>query len=62
MTDVREQWICIKFFLKRGRTALETHRMFKEAFGDNALGQKQTYKWCKCFKNGWMSVNEEEQS
>jgi len=33
--------------------------MFKEAFGDNALGQAQTYKWFKCFKNGWMSVNVE---
>jgi hypothetical protein len=46
MTDVKEQRICIKFCLKLGKTASETHRMLKEAFGDNALGQTQTYEWC----------------
>jgi hypothetical protein len=60
MTDVKEQWICIKFCFKLGNTASETNRMLKEAFGDNALGQTQTYKLFKHFKNGWMSVNEEE--
>jgi hypothetical protein len=39
--------------------AAETHKMLKEAFGDNALGQTPTYEWFKCFKNGWMSVDEE---
>jgi len=34
--------------------------MLKEAFGDNALSQTQTYESFKHFKNGWMSVNEEE--
>jgi hypothetical protein len=62
MTDVKEQWICIKFCLKLSKTASETHRMLKEAFGENVLGQTQTYKWCKHFKNRWMSVNDEEQS
>jgi len=42
MTDVKEQWICIKLCFKLGKTALETHRMLKEAFGNNALGQTQT--------------------
>jgi len=60
--DVKEQWICIKSCLKCGNSASETHRMFTEAFGDNAVGQKQTYKWCKRFKNGWMSFDDEEQS
>jgi hypothetical protein len=31
--------------------ALETQRMLKEAFGDNALSQMQTYEWFKRFKN-----------
>jgi hypothetical protein len=35
------------------------HQMFKEAFGDNALGQTQTYEWFKRFKNGRISVNDE---
>ena len=52
MTDVKEQQICIKFCFKLGKTALETHRILKEAFGDNALGLTQTYKWFKRFKTG----------
>jgi hypothetical protein len=59
MTDVKEQWIGIKFCIKLGKTALETHKMFKKAFGYNALGHRQTYEWFKCFKNGRMSVDEE---
>ena len=40
--------------------ASEIHRMLKEAFGDNALGQTQTYKWLKLLKNRWMSVDDED--
>jgi hypothetical protein len=60
MADVKEQQICIRSCFKLGKMALETHRMLKEAFGDNALGQTQTYEWFKRFKNGWMSVDDEE--
>jgi len=42
--------------------AAETHKMLKEAFGDNALGQTQTYEWFTHFKNRQMSVNDEERS
>jgi hypothetical protein len=56
MTDVKEQWISIKFCFKLCKMAAETHKMLKEAFGDNALGQMQTYELFKCFKNGQMSV------
>jgi hypothetical protein len=34
----------------------------REAFGDNALGQKQTCEWFKRFKKGRMSVDDEERS
>jgi hypothetical protein len=34
--------------------------MLKEAFGDNAEGQTQTYIRFKCFKNGRMSVVDDE--
>jgi len=43
VTDVNEQWICTIFCFKLGYTASETHRMLKEAFGDSAIGQMQTY-------------------
>jgi len=62
MTDVKEQWICIKFCFKLSKMALETHRMLKEVFGDNSLGQTQMYKWLKHSKNGWMSGDDEEHS
>jgi hypothetical protein len=35
---------------------LGKHRMLKEEFGDHALGQMQTYKWFKHFKNWRMSM------
>jgi hypothetical protein len=56
MTDVKKQWICIKFCFKLGSTPSETNRTFREAFGDNALGQTQTYESFKHFKNRRMSV------
>jgi hypothetical protein len=64
MTDVKEQQICIKFCFKLGKTAAETHQMLmlKEAFGDNTLGQTQTYEWFKRFKNGRVSVDDDEHS
>jgi hypothetical protein len=58
MTDVKERQICIKYHFKLGKMA--SHKMLKEAFGDNALCQKQTYEWFKRFKNGWMLVDDEE--
>jgi len=60
MTDVKEQWICINFCFKLGKTAAETHKMLKKACGDNVLSQMQTYRWFKRFKDRWISVNDEE--
>jgi len=34
MADVKEQTICIKFCFKLNKTAAETHRMLKKAFGE----------------------------
>jgi hypothetical protein len=62
MTDVNEQRICIKFCFKLGKTAEETHKMLKEAFGDNALRLTQTHKWIKRLKNGRMSLDDDERS
>jgi hypothetical protein len=51
MTDIKEQQICIEFCFKFGEMAVETHKMLKEAFRDNALGQTHTYKEFKHLKN-----------
>jgi hypothetical protein len=42
MAGLREQRVCMKLCFKLGTTAAETHQMFKQAFGDNSLGQTQT--------------------
>jgi hypothetical protein len=60
--DVKEQQTYNKFCFKFGKWAAETHKMLKKAFGDNDLGQMQTYEWFKHFKNGQMSVDDEEHS
>jgi hypothetical protein len=57
MIDVKGQRICINFCFKLGKMAAETHKMLKEAFGDNALGLTQMVKR---FKSGWMSVYDDE--
>jgi hypothetical protein len=62
MTDVKEQRICLKFCFKLGKTAAETHKMLKEAFGDNALGLTHTCGWFKRFRNGRMSVDDDQRS
>jgi hypothetical protein len=62
MADVKEQRICINFCFNLGNTAAETHKMLKEAFGDNALSLTQTYEWFKRFKNGRMSLDDDERS
>jgi hypothetical protein len=50
MADVKEQRICIKFCFKLKKTAAKTHRMLKEAFGEQALSQARTFEWSKHFK------------
>jgi len=54
MTVVKEQRTGIKLCFTLGKMASETHRMLKEAFGDNAPGKTQTYEWFKHFENGRM--------
>jgi hypothetical protein len=50
--DFKEQRICIKFRFRLNKTDAETHRMFKEEFGDNAMSQSKTFLWYKRFKGG----------
>ena len=62
MADVKEQTICIKFRFKPNKTAAETHRMLKEAFGEQALSQARTFEWFKGFKDGRESVEDRKHS
>jgi hypothetical protein len=62
MTDFKEQKIFIKFCFHLEETAAETHQMLQETFGDNAMSQSRTFLWCKRFKDGQMSVDDDERS
>ena len=60
MAAVKEQRICIKFCFNQ--TAAKTHRMLKEAFGEQALSQARTFEWFKRFKDGQESVEDDKHS
>jgi len=62
MADVKEQRICIKFCFKLNKTAAETHRMLKEAFGEHVLSQAGKLERFKRFKNGPESVEDRKHS
>jgi hypothetical protein len=62
MVDVKEQRVCIKFCFKFGKSVAKSHQMIKQAFGDDALGQTQTYDWFNQFKNGRTSVDDDKHS
>ncbi|PNF31533.1 hypothetical protein B7P43_G00811 [Cryptotermes secundus] len=62
MTDLREQRVCIKFCFKLRKTDAETHQMFKQAFGENSLGQTQSYDWYERFKNGRTTTEDNDRS
>jgi hypothetical protein len=59
--DVKKQIICIKLCFKL-RTAAETHRTLKEAFGEQTLSQARTFEWFKRFKDGRESVYDRKHS
>jgi len=60
MADVKEQRIGIKFCLKLNKTAAVTHRMLKEAFGEQALAKQEHLSGLNISKtagNLWKIVN-----
>jgi hypothetical protein len=62
IADVKKQRICIKFCFKLNKTAAETHRMLKGAFGEHALGQAKTFECFKRFKDGRESMDDRKHS
>jgi len=62
MADVKEQRICINFCFKLNKTAAETHRMLKEAFGEQALSQTRTFEWFERYKDGRESIEDRKHS
>jgi len=62
MADFREQSACTKFCFKLGKTATECYEMLETAFGEQAIGRSQTFKWFSRFKAGRNSIDDDERS
>ena len=52
MCESTEQYICIKFCFKIGKTATETYRLLQQAYGEDAMGRTQVFDWFRQFKEG----------
>jgi hypothetical protein len=46
-----EQGTCVKDCIKPGKIVTKIHRMYCEAYGDEALNKAITYKWHTFFKS-----------
>ena len=62
MTELVEQWICIKFCIKLEHSSMETIQMIQKAFRDNAMSAAQIKVWHKRFKDGRESVESDPRS
>jgi len=57
-----EQCINMKFCFKLQKSAKETYKMLKLAYGDAGVTMKTVYTWFERFRNGFESVEYEERS
>ena len=62
VADFREQRAYIKFCFKLGKTATEGYKMLKTAFGEQAMGRSQTFRWFSRFKAGRISTYDDKRS
>jgi hypothetical protein len=57
MASLKKQRTCVKFVIKLGKIAVETHRLFCETYSNEALSKTITYKWHTFFKNRTLSTD-----
>jgi hypothetical protein len=60
MDVLKEQRVCIKFCQKLGKKATEMYEMLQQAFGEIALSQSKTFEWYSRFKNGRISIDDDD--
>ena len=62
MNNLKEQRFAVKFCVKLGKSTTETFAMLNTAYGDVAMKRATCFRWHKRFKNGWLSVEDDERS
>ena len=62
MNNLKEHWFAVKFCVKLGKSTTETFAMLNMAYGDVAMKQATCFRWHKRFKNGQLSVEDDEHS
>ena len=62
MCESTEQRIGIDFFFEMGKTATEKHKLFQQAYGEDAMGRAQVFDWFCRFKGGRTSVESDPRS
>ena len=62
MNNLKEQQFAVKFCVKLGKSTTETFSILKTAYGDVAMKRATCFRWHKRFKNGRLSVEDDERS
>jgi hypothetical protein len=57
-----EQHVYIKFCVKLDKSATETFKMLREAFGEHSLSETVVFEWHSRFKAGQVSDEDDERS
>ena len=60
MNDLKEQRFAVKFCVKLGKSTTETFAMLNTVYGDVAMKRATRFRWHKRFKNGQLSVEDDE--
>ena len=62
MNNLKEQRFAVKFCVTLGKSTTEMFAMLNTAYGDVAMKRATCFRWHKRFKNGRLSVEDDERS
>lgn len=60
--NYKDQRINVRFCFELGKTVKETYDMLVKVYQDNAMSERNIYRWFGAFKKGMMSVDDKERS
>ena len=55
-----EHHVNVKFRVKLGKSATETHELLKNVYGDECLSCTQVFEWFKRFKEGKEEIKDDQ--